>query len=176
MTHLLDLFTHCPRCGAVGFAEHDFKAKRCSQCGFTYYMNSAAAVVAILRNERGQLLIARRKEEPARGTLDLIGGFVDPGEGLEQALLREVREETGMDIASCPRKYLFSLPNTYLYSGLTVHTTDAFFLVDIAADTPLHPSDDVADCWWMHPEDIQSELFGLASIRAGVARYLQGGM
>lgn len=175
MSHLLEQFTHCPRCGASGFAAHDFKSKRCAQCGFTYYMNSAAAVVAILRNERGDLLVARRKEEPARGTLDLIGGFVDPGEALEQALVREVREETGLDIAPLPRAYLFSLPNTYLFSGLTVHTMDAFFLVDIPSDAPLQASDDVAACWWMRPSEVQPALFGLASVRAGVERYLSHG-
>lgn len=172
MTHLLDPFTHCPRCGSEAFAPYDAKAKRCGRCGFTFYMNSAAAVVAILRNERGQILVARRGEEPARGTLDLPGGFVDPGESLEQALAREVREETGICIEDCRSTYLFSLPNTYPYSGLTVLTTDAFFEVDIPSGTPLHAADDVAACWWAHPEDIRPELFGLTSIREGIQRYL----
>ena len=95
MPHPLSLFKFCPRCGSAQFAISDGRAKRCADCGFTYYQNASASTVAVIFNTRGELLTARRALEPARGTLDLPGGFVDPGETLEEGCRREVREETG---------------------------------------------------------------------------------
>ena len=74
----VDKFKYCPSCGSCHFEENDFKSKRCAECGFTYFFNAAAAVVSIITNERGEMLVCRRACEPAKGTLDLVGGFVDP--------------------------------------------------------------------------------------------------
>jgi len=167
-------FRYCPCCGSAEFEKHDFKSMRCHHCGFTLYMNASAAVAALLVNEKGELLVAQRAEEPAKGTLDLIGGFVDPGESLEQAVRREVKEETGIELdENLPLQVLFSLPNTYLYSGLTIHTTDAFFLIKIPSDTSLHAKDDVAACRWMRCGDIRPEAFGLESIQKGIKAFLE---
>ena len=84
MKHPLDIFGYCPRCGKGGFAINDFKSKRCSGCGFTLYFNAIAAAVAVIVNERGELLVSRRAKEPAKGTLDLPGGFIDSFETGEE--------------------------------------------------------------------------------------------
>lgn len=55
----------------------------------------SAGVDAIVRNERGEILLIRRSDG---GTWDLPGGAVEPGETPSEALLREVREETGLDV------------------------------------------------------------------------------
>ena len=182
--HYLEQWNYCPKCGSKQFVVHDFKSKHCEACGFTYYFNAAAAVIAIIENEKGEMLVARRGEEPAKGTLDFIGGFVDPGEGFEEAVVREIEEETGWKSKSLtPRdgdtndgsylKVLFSLPNTYLYSGLTIHSCDCFFHVLIPSDAKLKANDDVAACWWEKPENIQVEDFGLHSARIGLQRFLE---
>ena len=96
--HVLDKFKYCPACGSSGFEEQDEKSKRCKRCGFEYYLNPSAAVAAFILNSRGQLLTLRRSKAPAKGTLDLPGGFVDIGENINEALMREVKEETGLSI------------------------------------------------------------------------------
>lgn len=164
--HPLALFAHCPRCGAATFEVNDFKSKRCTTCGFTLYHNAAAAVVAVVFDASGRLLAVRRALEPAAGTLDLPGGFVDAGETLEAACLRELREETGAEGEIV--RYLFSLPNTYVYSGYAVHTTDSFFLCRISGVEKLSPSDDAAEISWLSPSDVRPADFGLDSIRAGI--------
>ena len=123
--HPFESFHYCPRCGAR-FVRHNEKAYHCEGCGFVYYFNPSAATVAVIVNERNELLVCVRAKEPAKGTLDLPGGFCDMHESAEQGVAREVLEETGMRVTET--KYLFSLPNTYLYSGFVVHTIDAFFL------------------------------------------------
>lgn len=125
MSHPLHQFTYCPKCGARTFVERNEKAKQCTTCGFVYYFNPSSAVACFIRNSKGELLLVRRAKEPAKGTLDLPGGFVDMYESAEDAAHREVKEETGLDIVGC--RYLFSIPNLYPYSGFEVHTVDMFF-------------------------------------------------
>ena len=64
----------------------------CENCGFEYFVNPSAATVAFILNSKGELLVERRKREPAKGTLDLPGGFADMDETAEQGVAREVLE------------------------------------------------------------------------------------
>ena len=164
--HLLHQFHYCPVCGSSHFEINDFKSRKCSDCGFTFYLNSGASVVAVVLNAEGQLLVARRAEEPALGTLDLPGGFVDAGESLEEAVIREFREETGAEVT--PERWLFSLPNIYRYSNMDIPTTDSFFLCRLSPQVQLFPADDVSGLLWLPLKSLQPELFGLDSIRRSI--------
>lgn len=169
-THPLQRFGHCPVCGSSQFAENNVKSKHCARCGFTYYANSSAAVAAFIVDSDGRLLVGRRAKEPARGTLDLVGGFVDMGETAEQAILREVQEESGLELSQ--PHYLFSLPNRYLYSGMIIHTLDLFFRFSVPAGTAICAADDVAELMWLSPCDVRPDQFGLESIRRAVTLFL----
>lgn len=59
-------------------------------------------VGALVRDGAGRLLLVRRANEPGRGLWSLPGGRVEPGESAEQALVREVREETGLLVTVGP--------------------------------------------------------------------------
>ena len=72
------------------FEEHNFKSKHCSNCGFTYYQNPSSSTAAFILNSKEELLVVRRGKEPAKGTLDLPGGFVDNEETAEQGMIREI--------------------------------------------------------------------------------------
>ena len=67
------LFKFCPVCGSGKFDQHNIKSKKCNSCGFIYYINPSAATAAFIRNDDGDLLVCRRAQEPAKGTLDLPG-------------------------------------------------------------------------------------------------------
>ncbi len=163
--HPLEKFVCCPACGSREFTVNNVKSKTCRACGFTYYANPSAATAAfIIRN--GSLLVARRAKEPAKGTLDLPGGFVDMYETVEEGMAREIREETGLEVRSM--SYLFSLPNLYEYSGMIIHTIDMFFRVEVDADAVPHADDDAASLQWVPLSDVQPALFGLNSIRRAV--------
>ena len=128
------------------------------------------ATVAFILNHRNELLVCRRGKEPAKGTLDLPGGFIDMHETGEEGVAREVKEETGLAVTEA--RYLFSLPNTYLYSGFLVHTLDLFFRCTVAEDDRLLAMDDVAETGWQPLEQVNPEAFGLDSVREGVRRFL----
>ena len=166
--HLLDTFKHCPKCGSDTFAENDFKSKRCGNCGFVYFLNPSAANVAVITDGKGNILVATRSKEPAKGTLDLPGGFCDCHESAEEGVIREVLEETGLKVTAT--RYLFSIPNIYSYSGMEIHTMDLFFECRTADKATLRAADDVQELQWMALETLDSNLFGLRSIREGVER------
>lgn len=115
-------------------------------------------------------MVARRAKEPAKGTLDLPGGFTECYETAEESLSREVLEETGITIPSA--RYLFTEPNIYPYSGIDIHTMDIFYEVVVDRATPFAEADDVAALEWVAISDIRVDDFGLDSIRRGVKRYL----
>ena len=171
MHHPLKLFKFCPKCGSSAFVENNEKSKRCEDCGFVYYFNASSATVAFILNEQGELLVCRRAKEPKKGTLDLAGGFVDRFETGEEGVAREVLEETGLEVIET--EYLFSLPNTYLYSGFLVHTLDQFFLCRVKDAARLKAMDDVADSFWVPLQEVNPEAFGLDSVREGVRRFLK---
>ena len=153
-------------CGSAKFNANDTKSKRCDDCGFVYYMNPSAATAAFIINSRGELLVVRRAKEPAKGTLDLPGGFVDIGETAEEGIVREIREETGLEVTEC--KYLFSRPNIYPYAGIDVHTLDMLFECKVNNEAEARADDDAAELMWIPIEKINPEEFGLASIRKAV--------
>ncbi len=168
MRHPLHLFSYCPRCGSNDFTENDFKSKHCGNCGFTYYFNPLAATVGIITNGKDEVLVARRAKEPAKGTLDLPGGFCDSYETAEEGVAREIEEETGLKV--CSTDYLFSIPNTYMYSGMELHTMDMFFHCRVDTTATLTADDDVSELQWIAIDDLRSEDFGLASIKKAIER------
>ena len=171
MEHPLSKFKFCPICGSTHFEINNFKSKKCGSCGFTYYPNPSSTTVAFIMNEKDELLVVRRKNEPAKGTLDLPGGFVDMEETGEEGVMREVMEETGLEATSIA--YQFSIPNLYLYSGLTIHTLDMFYIVEVIDLSHVEAKDDAAEYLWIPLNEIQIEEFGLRSIRQGLSRFLK---
>ena len=180
--HPLEKFKFCPVCGSSHWTVNNVKSKRCADCGFVYYANPSSATAAFIvrsaatgqsagKSDRLELLVVRRGKEPAKGTLDLPGGFVDMDETAEMGMKREIKEETGLDIDSC--RYLFSIPNLYVYSGMEIHTLDMFYLCQAPAQVVAKAADDAAECLWVPLETVNPADFGLRSIREGVTRFLQ---
>lgn len=168
--HPLEQFKYCPKCGSSHFNIHNEKSKHCDDCGFTYYFNPSAATVAFILNNKMELLVCRRAKNPAKGTLDLPGGFIDMYETGEEGIAREVKEETGIEVNES--LYLFSIPNLYEYSGFLVHTLDMFFLCKVENANKIKAHDDVAECFFMPLEKLKPEDFGLQSIRQGLEKFL----
>ena len=168
--HPLEKFFFCPVCGASRFEISSGKSKQCWVCGFEYFLNPATSTVAVIVNEKDELLVVRRSREPALGTLDLPGGFCDCGETAEQGVAREVFEETGLRVRSA--EFMFSLPNVYPYGGFDVHTIDLFFLCQVETTENARAMDDVGELMWVPMSLLRPESFGLNSIRRGVMRIL----
>lgn len=169
--HPMDKLAFCPVCGSDRFAINSDNSKKCEACGFEFFMNASSSTVAIITDSEGRILVERRKHDPAKGTLDLPGGFIAHNETAEEGVRREVMEETGLAVSSS--RYMFSLPNVYHYSGIDIHTLDLFFECKVDDCGTLHAGDDAAECMWIDPQHIDPSLFGLHSISKGLKMYLQ---
>ena len=160
----------CPRCGKPALRFIDDKQLECTACGFTYFHNTAAAVAVIIEWQ-GELLLAERAHEPALGKLDLPGGFVDPGETVEQTARREIREELGIEMAELD--YVGCAANTYAYRDVTYESSDVFFHAALSEKPELVMSDEHAQLIWLRPEAIQPDRLAFDSIRQGLDQFAE---
>ena len=105
-------------------------------------------VGAIITDDTGRLLLIKRGHEPEEGRWSLPGGRVKPGESDWDALVREVREETGLDVE----------PGRLIGEAERPAPGGAIFDIhDYAASVnggQLAAGDDAADARWVHPRDI----------------------
>lgn len=103
----------------------------------------------------GHVLLIRRGREPGRGLLALPGGFLDPDETLLQAALRELREETGLDLSpACMRESLvgvqvFSHPQRSQRGRVITHAHHIRLPGAAGALPPVRAGDDAAQALWM---------------------------
>jgi len=102
-----------------------------------------------------KLLLTRRAIEPHFGKLDLPGGFIDPMETGEQAAIREIQEELGIQIHSL--RYFCSYPNEYIFSGYSVFTIDLAFLAKTESLHDMTAMDDISSFEFYKPVDIDLE-------------------
>jgi 8-oxo-dGTP diphosphatase len=107
----------CPLCGAPLAAEPvppDHREQMvCSRCRFVFYLNPKV-VAATIPERDGATLLTRRSINPGRGLWTFPGGFVDFGETVTDAAVRETFEETGLKVD------LTGLLNVYTYPGAPV--------------------------------------------------------
>lgn len=108
-------FTFCPVCGGR-FESRLLKAGEperlvCAACEFVFYLDPKVAVATIVTDEKGHILLVRRAIEPGYGKWVIPGGYVDRGEEVHVAAIRETREECGIDAR------LDRLLNIYSYAG-----------------------------------------------------------
>ncbi len=106
--------------------------RECRSCSYRMFFNPTLAVGVFLLDTERRVLLMQRAHEPAKGKWAMPGGFVDPGECLEDAVRRETLEEVGLRIET--PHYLASHPNLYFHSGVARHVTDIFFLGRLPED------------------------------------------
>jgi ADP-ribose pyrophosphatase YjhB (NUDIX family) len=110
-------YRFCPACGGTLEARRLKAAEPdrlvCTACGFVFYMDPKVAVGTVIRTNDERLVLVRRAIEPGYGLWVFPGGYVDRGEPLTAAAIREAREECGLDVR------LDGLVNIYSYAGRT---------------------------------------------------------
>lgn len=162
---------YCPRCGGADFLYQEDNSFLCQQCSFHLYVNSAAAVAALIVSDKGELLLTRRAIEPQKGLLDLPGGFVDVMETAEQALCREIKEELNLEINDY--SYFMSYPNEYVFGGISVFTIDLAYICKINSFNNIEAKDDISDYCFYKPEEIPFHEIGSVSMKEIVKTYVK---
>jgi NAD+ diphosphatase len=131
---------YCGGCGTATESAPGERAKRCPACGLLAFPRLAPAVI-VLVTRGDEVLLARNANFPAQ-MYSTIAGFVEPGETLEEAVRREVREEVGVDVDDV--RYFASQPWPFPHS-LMIGFTATWTAGDIAIDER-----EIADAQWFH--------------------------
>jgi 8-oxo-dGTP diphosphatase len=87
----------CPRCGAEATITYP-RSITCGTCGYGAFYNPKPVACAIPATPDDHIVLLQRGFEPQRGLWSMPGGFVDLGESVEEAAIRETKEETNLDI------------------------------------------------------------------------------
>jgi len=108
-------YSFCPMCGG-GLEPRTIKQNEperlvCVKCGFVFYLDPKVAVGTIIRDGDGRIVLVKRAIEPGYGKWVYPGGYVDRGELVQDAAVREAREEAGLQVR------LERLINVYSYPG-----------------------------------------------------------
>lgn len=167
---LVDAYTHCPLCGSNQLSRGGGCLK-CEACGHREFGNPVTSVAIFIFDAEGRVLLIRRGREPALGKWAPPGGFLDAGEYLEEAVVRETGEETGL----VPEKirYLASFPNAYVYQGLARPVCDVFFTAEVRSAHVTMQHGEVDDFRWINPREIDPEELAFDSMRRAFAALLR---
>jgi ADP-ribose pyrophosphatase YjhB (NUDIX family) len=162
-------YQFCPHCGErLGLRLVGGKQRpACDACGFVQFQDPKLAV-AVLLTEGGQVLLVRRAVAPRVGYWALPAGFVDPGELPEETALREVQEETGLDVV---------LDNFIGFWRITNPDKPGVLIYFDGRPVGgrLEAQDDVSEARWFAPDTIPWDDLAFTSTRMVLERWLNGG-
>ncbi|WP_433327430.1 NAD(+) diphosphatase [Spirillospora sp. CA-294931] len=140
----------CPRCGAPAEMAAAGHVRVCSTDGSEQYPRVDPAVIMLVRDDRDRVLLARGPSWPA-DRRSILAGFVEPGESLEQAVAREVREEVGIEVTDV--RYLGSQPWPLPQSLMLG------FFARAVGDLELRPdAEEILDAAWYTRDELRAEI------------------
>lgn len=159
-------YSFCPKCGG-SLTSKKLKPSEpnrlvCTRCGFIFFLDPKVAA-ATLFTIKGKFPLLKRAIEPSYGKWVFPGGFVDRGEALQDAAIRETKEEAQLDVC------LLSLLNVYSYSGSPI------VLVVYAAEViggALNAGDECLDVQLFSPQMIPWQELAFPSTSDALRDYI----
>jgi len=142
--------THCPRCGALTETFAAGHAQRCPVDGSEHFPRIDPAVIMLVTDQDDRCLLARNRRWPQR-RVSILAGFVEPGESAEQAVAREVGEETGIAVSHV--RYVGSqpwpMPQSLMLGFRAVAGGDLSLRVD---------DEEIAEAHWYSRDELRAAL------------------
>ncbi|SRR5260221_2750105 len=155
-----EVFSFCPKCGTK-FNENE-NIKNCSNCGFRLYINSIPTVALVLTNKEGKVLLLKRKVEPQKDKLDLIGGFLELNETFEDAVLRECKEEIDVNVHNL--KFIGTYHDRYLFNGLNYYIVSVAYSAIIEDESLIKLNNENSEFEFIDVNAIDDDEFAFKSL------------
>ena len=134
----------CGRCGEPTGYHASERARWCGGCKIPWYARVAPCVIVVIRRE-GQMLLAQ-SVRARKHFYSLIAGFVEAGESAEEAVAREVMEETGLEVTNI--RYCRSQPWPF------PHQLMLGFFADFAGGELVLQQDELVHADWFRPGEL----------------------
>ncbi|NIM20332.1 MAG: NUDIX domain-containing protein [Candidatus Latescibacteria bacterium] len=151
----MNKYKYCPRCGSLLEDKHmDGKTRQaCSSCDFVFYHNPTPAAGVILIEDQ-EVLLVKRKYPPKVGMWTLPAGFVEADENARDCAVREMKEETNIDVQ------LTGLFNIYsAFDDPRASVVLILFLAErVGGRGELRCGDDASDARFFHIDDIPEDI------------------
>jgi NAD+ diphosphatase len=135
----------CGQCGGPTQPLADHRARRCEHCQLDVHPRLAPAVIVLVERSDGRALLARNTRFPT-AFYSCLAGFVEPGETLEEAVQREVREEVGIEVTGA--RYFGSQPWPF------PHSLMIGFVAEYASGELRPDGDEIAEAGWFSTSDL----------------------
>lgn len=143
----------CGRCGSATKAFRGGWGRRCSGCGLDHFPR-VDPVVIMLAEHGGRILLGRQPQYP-QGRYSALAGFVEPGESIEEAVARELKEEAGLEVSSV--RYVASQP--WPFPGQLMIAC----IATAASDAVTLDGEELEDAMWVDRSEVEAALAGDAS-------------
>lgn len=122
------------------------------RCGARWYAGpKPTASLLVERADDGRLMLVRRAKEPFKDCWDTPGGFVEEGEEPDEAAVREIKEETGLDVRVT--EFLGAFRDTY-DGNPPQHTMNLFWRAVCEDPDDAEPASDVSEIGWFLREEL----------------------
>jgi ADP-ribose pyrophosphatase YjhB (NUDIX family) len=161
-------YRFCPACAGTleprVLKSGDRERLVCLACGFVFYMDPKVAVGTIIRTADEALVLVRRAIEPGYGLWVFPGGYVDRGEEITAAAVREAREESGLEVR------IDRLVNIYSYAG---RSPIIIVYAATALNGELCSDDECLEAALFKPQDIPWEKLAFRSTREALEDYFK---
>jgi len=151
---------YCGRCGSRTQTKETERAKVCPRCGLHNFPRLSPAIIVAV--ERGDAILLARSAHFPQGLFSVLAGFVEPGETIEECVVREVKEEVGITVGNV--RYFGSQPWPFpnsLMLGFTAEYVDG--------ELELDPSE-IAEAGWFRADSLPS-IPGRISIAGRMIRW-----
>ncbi len=165
----METFRFCPACGGSldsrSLKTGDPDRLVCAACGFVFYLDPKVAVGTIIDDGEGRVLLVRRAIEPGYGKWVFPGGYVDRGEPVLTAALREAREESGLVVQ------LQGLVDIYSYAGRTPIIL-VYAAICVSGDVQM--DDEGLEARWFTADEVPWDELAFTSTYQGLRDYFAG--
>lgn len=167
---MVETYRFCPVCGAaldsrvLRLGEPSRLVCTAAPCGFVFYLDPKLAVGTVIADAQGRVVLIRRAIEPGYGLWVFPGGYVDRGEEVTLAAIREAREESGLDVR------LGDLLGVYSYAGRIP-------VIIVYRATPiggtLAVDEEGLEARWFTPDEIPWDHLAFRSTREALQAHLE---
>jgi len=163
------VYKFCPRC-AGNLLQEKKNMLRCKKCRFEFYINAIPCNAVLIENEKGEILLVKRKFEPKKGYWDWPGGFLEPCESLKDSIKREIKEELGVKIEL--GEFVGAYSDTYLFQN--INNPVIVLVMTGKINGEIKVSDDAGGYKYFSKKEILKQKLAFKSMEKGLKDYIEG--